>query len=295
MKKCLAILIYVFIFGCSPNDYLELLEPNSPGKIPQKFADRFISTNDAVEFSCTFSPDGKEFYFTRRDEKTPNRIYFTKYLDGNWTEPKIAEFSEDHWCNEPSITPDGNRIYFGSKRKLNDTSNITKDAQIWYCDKVKGVWSVPKHLGPGMMYVSATRTGDIYYTDKTGQSMSDCFIAFKKNKNNFFEEQEIVNIPTENIHGMAHPFIDPEESFLIYDYNDDLYVVFNQEDGWSSPIKLDDNINTSASECCAYVTADKKYLFFTRFEEDKETQNWKGDLYWVGTEVLFNLKEMINE
>ena len=35
-----------------------------PGNIPEIFAPGIIST-EAHEFSCCFSPDGKEFYFTR--------------------------------------------------------------------------------------------------------------------------------------------------------------------------------------------------------------------------------------
>jgi hypothetical protein len=39
-----------------------------PGMAPEVFAPGIVSTA-AHEFSCSFTPDGKEFYFTRRDPK----------------------------------------------------------------------------------------------------------------------------------------------------------------------------------------------------------------------------------
>ena len=65
-----------------------------PGITPEVFAPGVVSTS-AHEFSCSFTPDGKEFYFARRD---PNLNYpvvmATKLVDGTWTKPEIAPFGE---------------------------------------------------------------------------------------------------------------------------------------------------------------------------------------------------------
>ena len=36
-----------------------------PGVIPERFARHIISRDNSKEYACTFSPDGKEFYFTK--------------------------------------------------------------------------------------------------------------------------------------------------------------------------------------------------------------------------------------
>ncbi|MCU0472303.1 MAG: hypothetical protein MUC93_02905 [Bacteroidales bacterium] len=63
------------------------LGQNPPGLTPEVFAPEIIST-DAHEFSCCFSPDGNEIYFTRMNpEERQNYIMFTRLTDGSWTEP----------------------------------------------------------------------------------------------------------------------------------------------------------------------------------------------------------------
>lgn len=66
-----------------------------PGTTPQIFAPGIVST-DAHEFGCSFSPDGKEFYFTRRETpRSPTLIMVSKYVDGVWTKPEAAPFNDN--------------------------------------------------------------------------------------------------------------------------------------------------------------------------------------------------------
>lgn len=297
MKILLLSCVIIFITSCNFNKTNPIikLDSNLPKNIPQKFAPEFISSENGVEFSCTISPDLKEFYFTRRTKNTSNQIFVTKYNGSKWSDPIVTQFSKNHWCNEPSITPDGKRMYFGSKRKLTDSSEITKDARIWYCEKQNESYSKPKYLAAGMMYVTATKSGDIYYTDKSAGSYSNCFLAKKVLFHDKFGEQQIVNIPTKDILGFAHPYISPNEDYLIYDSNEDLYIVFKINNEWSSPIKFDETINTKKSENCAYVSPDGNYLFFSRFTENKTNGTLDSDIYWVSSDIIKKMRKEIDE
>ena len=53
-----------------------------PGSIPEPFAPGIVSTEDSIEFAGTFSPDGREYYFTSRAPGKFNRLFFTEYKDG---------------------------------------------------------------------------------------------------------------------------------------------------------------------------------------------------------------------
>jgi hypothetical protein len=60
-----------------------------PGTMPEIFAPGVISTT-AHEFSCCFSPDAKEFYFTRNvAELNEKVIMLTRMDEGVWTPPAI--------------------------------------------------------------------------------------------------------------------------------------------------------------------------------------------------------------
>jgi hypothetical protein len=100
-----------------------------PGMIPELFAPGVVST-DAVELNSVFSPDGREFFFSRLidgpDEsdgypgKTRPILYHTVYQNGAWTEPRPLRLFPDApyaWAADMSVSPDGRRLYFMGAHK----------------------------------------------------------------------------------------------------------------------------------------------------------------------------------
>jgi WD40-like Beta Propeller Repeat len=69
----------------------------------------------------------------------------------------------------------------------------------------------------------------------------------------------------------------------------DLYICFHDinNDKWSEPLKLGDAINTSTQETFPFVSPDGKYLFFTRWTDEKNDM----DVYWVSSSFIDSLKE----
>ncbi len=68
---------------------------------------------------------------------------------------------------------------------------------------------------------------------------------------------------------IAHPFIAPDESYLMWDAEKvdedtpDIYISFRLKDGsWGAAINMGDKINTELSESSGRVTDDGKYFFF---------------------------------
>lgn len=91
----------------------------------------------------------------------------------------------------------------------------------------------------------------------------------------------------------AHPFIAPDESYLIWDsereggYGEsDLYISFRLEDGsWGAAINLGDGINSELDDAFGTVTPDGKYLFFYR---DMSPGNL--DIFWADAQVIETLR-----
>ena len=100
----------------------------------------------------------------------------------------------------------------------------------------------------------------------------------------------------------AHPFIAPDESYIIWDGerdsgfgDNDLYISFRQQNGaWGEAINMGDKINTEAPENGASVTPDGKYLFFNRNtgvgDDNRNLGVGDGNLYWVDAKVIENLR-----
>jgi len=256
-----------------------------PGVTPKLFAPGLISTQGHFEFACTFSPDGKEFYFTRRnDDGGVNVVMISKWRESGWTAPDTADFSRAGWNNEPHYTPDGQKLYFGTTRVKPGADQPSYG--IWVMDRMGESWSTPEFATDGM-YVSATNDGSIYLTDISGQTEGG--IVKMIQKGGVFEKPVRlgggVNHPTNGI----HPYVHPDEEFLLFDCyrkdsfggEGDLYVSFRDDDGnWSDALNLGEDVNGIGIDFCATVSPDGKYIFYTK----------NRDIYWVSTKILETLK-----
>ncbi|WP_235297116.1 TolB-like translocation protein [Portibacter marinus] len=255
-----------------------------PGLTPQPFAPGVVTT-DGWEYGSTFSPDLKEFYFIREseDKETQQFVVFQK-KDSIWLNSVISQR-----VGQPIISPDGKRMHLGRRYKKR-----TKDG-----------WSEVKMLDAPfgdllIMRLSASANGT-YYFDTYDENREDFPIRYSRLVDGQYEEPEA--LPKEINTGtfLNHPFIAPDESYLIWDavreggYGDsDLYISFKQKDeSWGEAINLGEKINTEAEEIAASVTPDGKYLFFNRNVGSDEYENI--DIFWVDAQIIEKLRPKRNE
>ncbi len=240
-----------------------------PGLIPELFAPDIIKT-EYRQAAGVFTPDLKEFYFRRRGGKyKSNALVVVKYEDNKWTESLVAEKA-----GEPFISQDGKTMHLGKRYRERTTSG----------------WSEEKNLGEPFSNYRIMRltssNNKTYYFDEASESGPLRYSRFIDGK---YEEPKALNI-TDIGDWNAHPFIAPDESYIIWDDqrtgNADLYISFRKKDGsWGPSINLGDNINTEYAEAYGSITPDGKYFFFHR-----STENNKADIFWVDAKVIMNLK-----
>jgi hypothetical protein len=147
------------------------------------------------------------------------------------------------------------------------------------------------------MRLSASSKGT-YYFDEVGTE-GDGSIRYSRLVNGIREEPKLTGKEINNGTWLAHPFIAPDESYIIFDgkkeggYGDsDLYISYRQQDGsWGKAINLGDKINTEAWEASASVTPDGKYLFFNRMISPPTKESPPNvDIYWVDAQIIETLK-----
>ncbi len=262
-----------------------------PGDTPEIFAPGFISTENALEGSSTFYPDGTEFYFTKI---MPDGGYYVMVtiLDGDqWTEPTKASFNPDIVFDgtEAMITPDGTKLFFFSKRPLPGESGQSNFPNIWVTNRIDDGWSEPELFSSEMMYVTQAASGTIYFTHTTARPQR--IAASQLLSDGSYTTPQAVDIPSLPSGSHGHPFIAPDESYLIFNSipssggNMDLSITFKMEDGlWSDALNLGETINTDANEFFAMVSPDGKYFFFTREDDGSE------DIYWMSASFIDTLK-----
>ncbi|MFX0557748.1 TolB family protein [Maribacter sp. CXY002] len=291
MKVVYPLYVFVIFLSCSnetPSN-LMLLDSKIPTDTPLIFAEGIVSTH-SFEFAITFSPEMDEIYFTRRKPEEDNEIYAMRLRDGKWSKPEPAFFSPtEGWDFEPHISPKGDKLYFGSTRPLPDATKSNGLHQ-WYSKKEVNGWSSPLPLEkPFMdrsviMYLTSSENGNLYFTTGEKGDKPEDWVIYKS----VMEDGQYKSIDRMgqefNATGkwIAHSYIAPDESFMIYDFKSDLgfgasdlYISFNKNDEWTVPLNLGPKINTEQTEMTPSVSPDGNFLFFHRGREDN------GDIYWV--------------
>lgn len=221
------------------------------------------------------SPDGSELFYT---------IQFTKGLysvimhsvkkNGRWGNPEVASFSGIHSDLEPSFSPDGKTLYFSSSRPLKDTG-AEKDFDIWYVTKANGVWQNPQNMDAPVntvddeFYASVTKSGNLYITRGTEGRNDD--IKMCRFVNGHYDEAVSLSDSVNSAGFEFNAYVDPDETFILYTAyrrpggkgSGDIFISFRNSSGaWGKGINLL-SINSASMDYCPFVSADKKWLYFT--------------------------------
>lgn len=256
------------------NDSIELenqyVGQKPPGLVPEPFAPDRVTTA-GWEYGGVFSPNQKEFYFIRENaENEQQEFVVLAYKNQQWITSVISPR-----VGQPFISPNGQTMHLGKKYKERSATG----------------WSEVKRLGSPfeeiqIMRLTASSKGT-YVFDEIGMPDGDGVIRYSQLVDGKREAPKPFGKTINTGKMNAHPFIAPDESYLIFDgereggYGDsDLYISFRQEDGtWGNAINLGDTINTEAWEAAATVTPDGKYLFFNRNIGSAGYEN--VDVFWV--------------
>jgi Tol biopolymer transport system component len=292
-------------FSCTKetSSNLMLLDANIPTDTPLVFGKGIISTTN-YEFAITFSPEMDELYFTRRKPGEDNTIYTMKLTDGQWSHPEPAIFTAtEGWDFEPHISPNGDKLYFGSTRPLPDASKSNGLHQ-WYSTATKNGWSNPIPLeSPFMdksiiMYLTSSKNENLYFTTGEKGDKPEDWVIYNsiKEDGQYKSIDRMGNEINDPGKWVAHSFIAPDESYMLYDFKSDsgygesdLYISFNKNRKWTKPYNLGPKLNTNQTEMAASVSPDGKYLFFHRGNENE------GTIYWVAFKPLKdNILKKIN-
>jgi len=264
----------------------------APGTESAIFAPGVVSIDSIAEFGSTYSKDGKEFFFAIERKSGRAETHYMKLEGKQWTKSTPILVHKEYSYNDPMLSPDQKRLYFISDRPLSG-SGPKKDFDIWYVERNKTGWSEPKNAGPQInsgkneYYVSFTSTGTMYFSsgrDVTTEHPKNYDVYFAKRDGNGFKQAEKASeaINTYNYEGDV--FIAPDESYLIVASDrpgtfgaGDLFISFKTKDGGWTPVKnMGPNVNGPRFDYCPFVTADGKYLLYTRAE----------DIRWVDAKSL---------
>lgn len=255
-----------------------------PGSKAELFAYDLLSAGKH-EHHRIFSPDGKEFIYSIITANgillvEPKGVFgkvfimYSRMEKGYWTEPKEFLYGCAYRIGYPSFSPDGNRLYFNSWG--NRTTRPEKPSScIWYIDRQENGWSEPKEVdfgeayqGRGTVHPTVAANGNIYFAQFPDRENG--FLYVSRYENGKYSLPEKLSDTINEEYG-NHPYIAPDESFILFDSDraevgfgtTDIYISFRDKDGnWKKPQNLGPGVNSQYDERRPFLTYDRKYLFF---------------------------------
>lgn len=276
-----------------------------PGLTPEKFAPGVVST-EAIELNGVFTPDGREFFFTRLVDAI-DTMFHSRYADGVWSAPRplmVYAGQAKAVAVDMAVSPDGTALYFLGQH-AHEYGQDPSNWDLWVSRLVNGAWTEARVLPPPITtaaresYPVVVADGSLYFASDRpgGQGRGDVYRAQRLADGRFADP---VNLgpPINTAAGEGDTYVAPDESYLLVASSrpdgfgqGDLYVSFRAPDGrWQPLVNLGDTINTDQTEFCPMVTPDGKYLFFSRRWGATWEETTAGDVYWVDVKVLERFK-----
>jgi len=260
-----------------------------PGAKAEIFAPGIVSTINANEFSSTISPDVEEFFYTYRKPGGVNSLRHTKVENGRWIIPVAPPFSYDAFEFETNFSPDGKKIYYSSERPAPVEVQRKNFPYGWVVEKINGKWGEPEFLSLPInnelpYYITQALNGNLYFT---GNRQRGIYMSFFKDGQ--YQTPERLPDEINYLFNPGHPFIAPDESFVIFDARDgrkksddtDLYISYRKSDGsWTKAVNMGPAVNSDANEMCASVSPDGKFLFFN------SARCGNADIYWIDAKII---------
>lgn len=237
------------------------------GARPEVFTQQGVdsTSNQSV---AAFLGDGKTAYLA--DGTT---IYFTKKINGNWTKPVLAPFS-GHWKDwDPTLRPDGKRLIFVSNRPADtarDQSKPQKSNHLWYVDRISGDrWTAPRHFDAPVNLVgfndygpSISAKGTLCFCSRNRDGHNGMGGYAAKLVNGHYEKPELLALNGDN--EIYDPFIAPDEHYIIFVSNNELYISYRKGGGWTQGEKLGPEVNNGKANFDPCISSDGKTLYYAQ-------------------------------
>ncbi len=281
-------------------DFSKLAGPylgqNPPGMTPEVFAPGIVS-KEGAQSKLIISPDGSEIIFKtmiitpgQGNSPASRTMYFESITqkNGKWNSPAIFPFSRDFVNDEPTLSGDGNRLFFVSNRPKEGSNEVQKMPDIWVVNRTFDNWSVPINLG-GPVNTDGLEAQPFFSSDnRLYFGRMDGIYCSQYSDGKFSEPVKLTDsIFQGRVRGIC---MSPDNKVCIL-HSDrpgghgswDLYCSCKDARGnWTELINMGDAINTEQSEANATFSPDGKYLFFSRGD----------DIYWVSATISNDLLDM---
>ncbi len=258
-KSALTVFLLLFlchsVFSQKKHGSLLYLRQIPPGVAPKSF-ELSVTPGSFTAERITISNDGKVIFYTEVKSYYPASGDTIKYyrLSGHKWEGPYNLFPG---YLSPALSVTGDTMFFQTAGSEYDTFMSVKKGKEWSRPQ-----RILKNLNSAH-YLQVTGKGNYYISSKSDNTSGGndwCKLIESNTDSTAFGLGRPLNTEWDNLDF----YIARDESFIITATITGLAISYPKTNGgWTSPRNLGEKINFGISSWGPYVTADKKYLFYT--------------------------------
>ena len=300
-KLTLPGLILFFSISLWAQNNLPYLGQTPPGLTALRFPpDSLLATNNWMwHGSPVFTYDGLEMFWTELSEPTPTTsklgIFTMLVENNNWSPIQRPSFADTSYKENNALFIAGDdTLYYYSDRTTSFINQVVRTTTGWGQPQALQIPIPPDHLCGTTFSVTKNRD---FYLNLLDQTTNEWNIYLSKFQNGNYQLPQPLGPEINSGYNEICPFIDPDESYLIFASNrpggyggqTDLYISFRNEDQtWTDAINMGFEINSTGA-FFPFVTLDKQYLFFTTGKPADIGYN----PYWISADIIDSLHVLV--
>ncbi|GEM_PF-5008549 len=231
----------------------------------------------ACTFAPTFTPDNMTMILgvSVPDCGRFSTIVIAHRRGNMWLGTQVAPFSGRYSDFDPSLSPDGSKLYFISDRPVVPGQPPRRDNDIWVVDRhPDGSWGDPSHLDAPInsdgneSSPTITRDGTLYFASSRAGGRGS-FDLYRAHWTDGRPRVENLGPAINTASAEVDPYIDPDERYLVFASDrpgslgaTDLYVSYRRGSSWSPPTSLGPTVNSAGWEFDPRVSRDGHTLYF---------------------------------
>ncbi len=238
----------------------------------------YIISKAYFEGHASITPSGNEMYFTvyTNDHSYSTIVYSKKYLD-SWTEPEIVSFSGSFSDGSPALSPNGDKLFFSSRRPVDNSEVLNPSNDIWYVERIDQEWGEPKRLPANIntefneFSPSVDRDGNLYFSSNRPGGFGDMDIYYSEFRNGEYQEPVLLDGRVNSEYHEGNVGVSPDGKMLFVmvqhkpgDFGyDDIHYSVKTKEGWSDVKNIGPVVNTYSYDFSPKVSPDGKTLYFS--------------------------------
>lgn len=291
-----------------------------PGMRAEMFAPGIVSSEHHDDGPPAFSADGRECFWRvmgqRDGADTRGFIFWSREVNGRWTEPRLAAFSSPDGASSVCLQADGRRLYFRSRRP-HPGATAAAHSSPWFVDRTPSGWSAPRPLALSvgdrrLTIVSAGADGWLHCVreDPDGAPAGLSVYRVRRSGDGFATPEPRGVVPTSAGQPVSAPTVSPDGNTLVFTTASErrifLMASFREPDGtWTAPQPLGDDINAPPHTKFAGYSSDGRHLFVVsnrKVPQANPPKLWGSDafsgpqreplcdVYWVDAKAVEALR-----